>query len=109
MFLRSAARVYELFREGKWDDALALQRKLALAESLTKAGIANTKFAAAINTAPMAGIQRAEELLRPRSPYEEPAEIVKNQFREVIASLTHLEHGHGRIEQQTGRLEIARL
>lgn len=91
IFPRSVARLYDLWASDRRSEALHLQQVLALAESPTKAGIANTKYAAAIMTAPRAGIKDAAALLRPRRPYKEPTEEVKSHIREVIGSLSYLE------------------
>ena len=76
---------------GKHDQALALHKMAAHAESPTKAGIANTKYAAAIYTAPLAGIANAEPMFRPRRPYEEPTDVVKKKIREVMTPLAEVE------------------
>lgn len=84
-------RMYELYLAGRVEEAQRLQGVVALAESPTKAGIANTKYAAAVHTAAKAGIRDAERLLRPRHPYTEPAEGVKRKIREVMAKANELE------------------
>lgn len=84
VFPDSVARVYQLWTSGKQDEALALQNILALAESPTKAGIANTKYATAAFTATRAGIKDAVSLLNPRRPYEGPSEAVKKEIRDVM-------------------------
>ena len=63
----------------------------AHAESPTKAGIANTKYAAAIYTAPRAGIASPEAMFRPRRPYEEPTDAVKGKIREAMDALYEVE------------------
>ncbi|KIW00563.1 uncharacterized protein PV09_07917 [Verruconis gallopava] len=88
---RSVARLYELWRTGKQDEALALQKVLSLAEAPTKAGIASTKYAASLLTAPAAGIQNAAEMLRPRRPYVEPAQDLKERIEKTILALRDLE------------------
>ena len=91
VFPKSVARLFDLCSAGKGKEALDLQRVLSLAESCTKAGIANTKYAAAIVTAPRAGIQNAAALLRPRRPYSEPGEEVKAKIREAMERVIPLE------------------
>lgn len=91
IFPQSVARLYELWRQGKQDEALKLQQALALAESPTKAGIANTKYAAAVMTAPRAGIQNAVALLQPRRPYLAPGDDVKAQIRSVMGEIAWME------------------
>lgn len=91
VFPKSLARIYKLYKEGKVDEALKLHRVAALAESPCKAGIAPTKFAAAIHTARAAGIEGAEEKLWPRHPYEPPTEAVKANIRSVMAEMGAIE------------------
>jgi len=91
VFPRSVAKIYELWTTGKHEEALELQRVLALAESPTKAGIANTKYAAAVFTAPRAGIADAISLLWPRHPYEEPSDAAKQIIRSVMDTSDHIE------------------
>lgn len=91
VFPKTAVRIYELYTAGKTEEALALQRKAALAESPCKTGIALTKYAAAIFTANAAGIEGAEEKLKPRRPYEEPAEGGKQMVREVMGPVAEIE------------------
>lgn len=87
VFPKSVVKIYDLWTYGKHEEALRLQKVLALAESPTKAGIANTKYAAAIFTAPRAGIANAEALLKPREPYEEPTQGSKRAIQAVMRAL----------------------
>ncbi|PTU19885.1 hypothetical protein P175DRAFT_0509874 [Aspergillus ochraceoroseus IBT 24754] len=91
VFPRTASRVYELYAAGKVTEAMELQRKAALAESPCKSGIGPTKYATAIYTAPLAGIEGAIEKLKPRTPYEEPAEGAKKQVREFMDDMASVE------------------
>ncbi|KAL2802715.1 GTP cyclohydrolase N terminal-domain-containing protein [Aspergillus granulosus] len=91
VFPRTASKVYELYMAGKVAEAIELQRKAALAESPCKSGVASTKYATALFTAPLAGIEGAEEKLKPRTPYEEPAEGAKKVVREVMGGLAEVE------------------
>lgn len=90
-FPKTASRVYDLYTTGKIDQAIELQRKAALAESPVKSGIASTKYAAAVFTAPLAGIEGAEKKLKPRTPYGEPAEGVKKSVKEGMGGLLEVE------------------
>lgn len=90
---RSVAKLYRLWEHGRREEALALQQVLALAEQPTKAGIANTKYAAAIGTARRAGIRDAEILLRPREPYAMPPSDQQKRIQETVASIAYLEDG----------------
>ncbi|PGH27642.1 hypothetical protein AJ80_00655 [Polytolypa hystricis UAMH7299] len=91
VFPKTISRIYELYRMGKGEEALELHRKAALAESPCKAGIASTKYAAAIFSAKAAGIEDAEEKLRPRRPYEPPSEAAKENVRKVMAEVAAIE------------------
>lgn len=87
VFPKAVVKIYRSWTTGKHQEALRLQQILALAESPTKAGIANTKYAAAFFTAPRAGVEDAARLLRPRRPYEEPSEATKKSIRRVMEAL----------------------
>ena len=91
VFPKAVARVFDLWSAGREKEALALQKILSLAESPTKAGIASTKYAAAVMTAPRAGITNAAILLRPRRPYEEPDDKAKAKILETMRPLRGLE------------------
>lgn len=91
IFPKTLVKIFDLWKAGKHDQALALHKLAAHAESPTKAGIANTKYAAAVFTAPKAGIENAEPLFRPRRPYEEPTDAVKGKIREVMGPLDEVE------------------
>ena len=91
IFPKTVVKVFDLWKGGKHDQALALQRMAAHAENPTKAGIANTKYGAAVYTAPRAGIEGAEPMLRPRRPYEEPTEAAKTKMREIMGPLDEVE------------------
>ena len=91
VFPNAIARCFDLWTAGRQKEALDLQRILSLAESPTKAGVASTKFAAAITTAVRAGIPDAAVLLRPRRPYEEPDERTKARILETMSPLSGLE------------------
>ena len=91
VFPNAVARVFRLWSAGRQKEALALQKILSLAESPTKAGIASTKYAAAVMTAPRAGITDAARLLRPRRPYEEPDDKAKAKIVQTMTPLSRLE------------------
>lgn len=91
IFPKTIVKIFDLWKAGKYDQALALQKLAAHAESPTKAGIANTKYAASIYTAPRAGISGAEDMFRPRRPYEEPADAVRAKIREAMDAMIKVE------------------
>ncbi|KAK4995770.1 hypothetical protein LTR66_004480 [Elasticomyces elasticus] len=80
-----------LWKDGKLDEALKLHQKAALAESPCKAGIASTKYAAAIYSATAAGIVDAEENLKPRRLYEPPTDAIKQSIREAMGEVAKVE------------------
>ncbi|KAI1840679.1 hypothetical protein JX266_013141 [Neoarthrinium moseri] len=91
VFPRTVAEVYRLWHEGKVQEARALQGKQALAEQSIKAGIAVTKYAAAVFTAPKAGIENPEPKFRPRRPYEAPAEAVQEALKKAMEEVSVIE------------------
>ncbi|CRG91948.1 hypothetical protein PISL3812_09002 [Talaromyces islandicus] len=88
---KTIMQIYRLYKQGKVDEALALHRKAALAESPCKDGIAATKFAAAISSASRAGVEDPEVKFRPRTPYDEAGETVKANVRKVMADIIAIE------------------
>lgn len=91
IFPKTIKRIYDLSTSGKTTEALELQRIAAQAESSCKAGVAATKYGAAIFSAKAAGITNAEELLQPRSPYEAPSDTAKKAIREALALVNDIE------------------
>lgn len=92
VFPKAIRRIYDLYASGKHDEALKMHRVAALAESLSKSGIANTKYAAALTSAKAAGIEGAGEKLRPRRPYEPPSEDVKHDIRARMEEMMKIEN-----------------
>ncbi|QDS70212.1 hypothetical protein FKW77_006936 [Venturia effusa] len=88
---KSIVKVYNLYREGKIEEAMQLHQKAALAEQSIKSGIAATKYAASLHTARAAGIAHAEELLKPRTPYEAPGEAAKKTIRDTTEEMGRIE------------------
>ncbi|OJD23756.1 hypothetical protein ACJ73_04889 [Blastomyces percursus] len=93
VFPKTISRIYELYKKGEVAEALRIHRIAALAESPCKSGIASTKYAAAIYSAKRAGIEGAEEKLRPRRPYEPPSEEAKEAIRTAMALMESIENG----------------
>ncbi|TLS30833.1 hypothetical protein PpBr36_03531 [Pyricularia pennisetigena] len=91
VFPRSLARVYDLWREGRADEAMRLHKTAALAERPCKSGIAMTKYAAAVFSASRAGVDDAERKMLPRRPYLGPGEADKAKCRDVMAELAKIE------------------
>ncbi|EFQ97706.1 hypothetical protein MGYG_00745 [Nannizzia gypsea CBS 118893] len=93
VFPKTISKVYELYKAGRVKEALSLHQKAALAESPCKSGIATTKYAAAIFCAKAAGIENAEERMRPRRPYEAPTEAAKENVKKAMAEVALIEQG----------------
>lgn len=91
VFPKTIKKVYDLYVEGKVDEALKLHKKAALAESPVKAGIASTKYAVSQFSAVDAGIQDAEKKLLPRRPYLPVGDAVKDNVKKVMAELAEIE------------------
>ena len=96
IFPKTLAKIYDLWKMGKHDQALALHRIAAHAEAPTKAGIATTKYGVSQYSAVDAGIEGGNKeilaaLLRPRQPYEEPSDAVKAKIREVMKPMAEIE------------------
>ncbi|KAF9889259.1 hypothetical protein FE257_007572 [Aspergillus nanangensis] len=91
VFPKTLVRIYELYQAGRYQEAMALHKVAALAEQPCKAGIAAVKYAAARTTAKTAGIEGAEEKLKPRRPYLEPEETAKRMIEMQTASLVEVE------------------
>jgi len=91
VFPKTIVHIYNLYMDGKFQEALDLHRKAALAEQPCRAGIASVKYAAALNTAKAAGIEGALEKLKPRRPYAEPSDAEKKSIESQIAGLVSIE------------------
>ncbi|KAK5729169.1 hypothetical protein LTR15_002311 [Elasticomyces elasticus] len=91
VFPKSIKRIYDLYKEGKHEDAMKIHRVAALAESLSKSGIANTKYAASLTSAKSAGIDGAGEKLRPRRPYEPPGAEAKKDIEAKMQEMMKIE------------------
>lgn len=104
VFPRTIAQIYKLHRQGRNTEALVLHQKAALAEQPIKAGIAATKYAAAIHSARYAGINNAVALLKPRKPYFEPAASVKANVKSTMAEVAKIEESLGSYKEVYARL-----
>ncbi|KAK4634642.1 Putative 4-hydroxy-2-oxoglutarate aldolase, mitochondrial [Fulvia fulva] len=91
IFPKTVRHIYELYKQGKHEEALKLHGIAANAESFSKAGIANTKFAVSVTTARSAGIEDAEAKLVPRRPYEPPTDAVKKDIRAKMEEMIKIE------------------
>ncbi|AEO64218.1 uncharacterized protein THITE_2041371 [Thermothielavioides terrestris NRRL 8126] len=92
VFPKTIVEVYNLYKAGRTQEALELHRKAALAEQALKAGgIAATKYAASVFTAPVAGVEDAEAKMMPRRPYLPPTEEAKRKIRGALAEVAAIE------------------
>jgi 4-hydroxy-2-oxoglutarate aldolase len=91
VFPKTIVRIYNLWEEGKTKEALELHQKAALAEQPCKGGIAPTKYAAAIHSARYAGIENAVSYLKPRRPYVEPTDAIKEKVKSMMAEVAAIE------------------
>ncbi|KAF4975537.1 hypothetical protein FZEAL_7683 [Fusarium zealandicum] len=91
VFPKTLVHIYNLYKEGKFQEAMDLHKKAALAEQPCKAGIASVKYAAGLNTAKAAGIEGAAEKLKPRRPYVEPSDAEKKAIESQIEVLKSIE------------------
>ncbi|KAH7090206.1 dihydrodipicolinate synthase [Paraphoma chrysanthemicola] len=91
VFPKTISRLYTLYEQGRYDEALILHQKAALAEQPIKAGIAATKYAAAMHSATHAGIKDAALRLRPRRPYSEPNAAIKERVGKEMTEVAMIE------------------
>lgn len=92
VFPKVCSKVYELYTTGNTKEALELHRKAALAESPIKAGIAPTKHAVSQYSAKAAGIEGAEDKLKPRRPYLPVSETIKTNVKSAMDGLAEIEN-----------------
>jgi 4-hydroxy-2-oxoglutarate aldolase len=93
IFPKTISKIYELYTTGKQQEALEMHRKAALAESPVKAGIASVKYAVSQYSAQAAGIQDAENNLKPRKPYLPVGEGVQKSIKSYMAAVAEIEKG----------------
>ncbi|KAH8658354.1 dihydrodipicolinate synthase [Xylariales sp. PMI_506] len=86
VFPRSTARVFDLWREGKLDEARALQDKVANAEWACKKSLALTKYGTWYYVGKKIGLQD-EKMFVMRKPYLESAEAQKTWAIETFGVL----------------------
>ncbi|ROV87009.1 hypothetical protein VSDG_10074 [Cytospora chrysosperma] len=91
VFPKSISKIYQLWQDGRTEEALRLHQKAALAEQPCKSGIAATKYAAAIFGAKAAGVEDAVNKLKPRRPYMGPTDDAKKVVEETMAEMASIE------------------
>lgn len=91
IFPKTIRRIYDLYTAGKHEEAMKMHRVAAIAESLSKSGIANTKYGTSLTSAKNAGIEDAEAKLAPRRPYEAPGEEAKKEIRSKMEEMMKIE------------------
>jgi 4-hydroxy-2-oxoglutarate aldolase len=90
-FPTALSRVYQLYKQGKLQEAMLLHQKAAIAESPIKSGLGAAKYACAIYAAARAGIENAEVKLQPRHPYLPATENQKKIIREKLEVMKVIE------------------
>ncbi|KAK0617416.1 hypothetical protein B0T14DRAFT_435347 [Immersiella caudata] len=91
---RTVVRVWELWNEGRREEALRVHRVAALAEGFVKqGGVAAVKYAAGWMQVGRAGVEGAEGLVRMRKPYAELGEDRKKAIREGLREVKEIEDG----------------
>ena len=88
---KTIRRIYDLYTQGKVEEAMKLHRIQASGEVIGKSGIANTKYGTSLTSAKSAGIEGAEEKLRPRRPYEPLTDQQKKDVRARIEESMKIE------------------
>lgn len=91
VFPKTIKMIYDTYSAGDVANALQLNQATAIVELVSKAGIANTKYAAALTSATSAGIENAADKLKPRRPYEAPSDEVKAQIEASIKAVKDIE------------------
>lgn len=90
-FPKTIVKIYSLYKEGKYEEAMDLHKIAALGEQACKAGIASIKYAVTLSSAKFANIEGAEAMLRPRRPYFEPSKVEKDFINAQLAVLLDIE------------------
>lgn len=91
VFPKTIVKIYDLYKSGKFEEALALHQTAALAENPCKAGISAIKYAVSIQSAVQAGIENPGKKLKPRRPYEEAGDAVKGMVKEAFTAIAEKE------------------
>ncbi|KAF2112215.1 dihydrodipicolinate synthase [Lophiotrema nucula] len=89
-FPKSTARIYDLWIEGKVDEARSLQNVVANAEWACKKSLALTKFGAGYFLGKKIGVED-ERTFYPRRPYLPPSQKMKDWTVEVMSVLVEEE------------------
>lgn len=98
---RVVSRVWELWREGKREEALRLHGKAALAEGAVKeGGVAAVKYAAGLLSLRRAGLEDVEGKVAMRKPYGELADDRKTRIGEALKEILEVEDGLWAEERQ---------
>lgn len=90
VFPKTVSRLYNLWQEGKVDEARKLQGEVALAEGACKKGLAATKYGTAYFAGPLAGLSNAA-LFKPRKPYKEASPELQASTVRTMQHLAEME------------------
>ncbi|KAK4444659.1 hypothetical protein QBC34DRAFT_334564 [Podospora aff. communis PSN243] len=89
---RTAVKIWELWGEGRREEALKLHRVAALAEGFVKqGGVAAVKYAAGWMQVGRAGVEEVEGKVRMRRPYGDLPEERKKAIREGLREVKEIE------------------
>ena len=87
IYPKCVSHLYQLYLDGKINEAVEMQKLIANAEKACKEGIAATKYGAAYFAGPRAGVMEMEKFL-PRKPFL-PAVKPMQEF--VVKTMKNLE------------------
>jgi len=90
VFPKSVCRLYNLWQEGKVQEAVKLQGLVAQAEKACKEGIAATKFGAGYFAGPLAGVNDPQAFY-PRKPYMPANKEMQTWIIDVMKHLVEVE------------------
>lgn len=90
VFPKSVCRLYDLWQEGKVQEAIKLQGLVAQAEKACKEGIAATKYGAGYFAGPGAGVNDPQ-IFFPRRPYKPAGKDLQAWIVKVMEHLVELE------------------
>ncbi|KAJ9646755.1 hypothetical protein H2204_000447 [Knufia peltigerae] len=91
VFPKSVCRLYNLWKEGKVQEAAELQGLVAQAEKACKEGIAATKYGAGYFAGPLAGVNDPTSF-HPRRPYKPAGKEMQSWIVNVMKHLVEVEN-----------------
>lgn len=92
---KTIMRVWGMYKQGQFNEAMKLQGRVSLAEQCIKSGIAATKYAATLTSLRAADVvgENGEgvEVCEPRHPYVPPTEAEKEKIRGFLGGMVEEE------------------